>query len=185
MAANAAPTSHGVYPVFAAQPYREGASHLAGIVPGRATYLWKVLPEAVAGSVHYPSFPSESGYGGHNGIAAQAVGDNVFASYDGQYALWGNQHFHYWTDGLYIGQFGYSAGWTRGTPMPLGAAGNIAVVRFVAYRDLIYMYMTVEAGYTPVQRWSISHLDSIHEFIGTGNISRELKLVLSGDHGTK
>lgn len=101
-------TTSGVYPLYQTSPMaKAGFPHLAGAMAGHTFFLWKThrekvltLPDGVG------SFPSSSGYGGHAGIAAQAVGNNIFASYDGQYATWGNQNFHYWEDGLMIGQFG-------------------------------------------------------------------------------
>ncbi|WP_213807418.1 FlgD immunoglobulin-like domain containing protein [Granulicella sp. dw_53] len=166
----------GVYPIFTTGPYALGAPHLGGMIAGRSSFLWKTMREA---NIKVPdpagSFPAGTGFGGHNGIATSVVGDNIFASYDGQYASWGNQHYHYWTDGLMIGQFGQEKFIVAGH-RPAGSAGNIAATRFVMVAGDIYMYMAVEAGYTPVQRWKISNLSSIAESIGSGKLGTSIQL---------
>jgi len=178
-------TTTGVYPIY--QSYSTGKAgfpHLAGAVAGRSSFLWKTHREkAMTLSDGVGSFPGTAGYGGHAGIAAQAVGRNIFASYDGQYATWGNQNFHYWDDGLMIGQFGvpevarprvppppYSI------PLPTGNAGNIAQTRFVPYGGDIYMYMTAESGFTPVQRWHITNLSSIFELSASATVGSSVTL---------
>jgi hypothetical protein len=178
-------TSTGVYPIYQSSSMgKAGFPHLAGAVAGRSSFLWKThrekvltLPDGVG------SFPGTPGYGGHAGIGVQAVGNNIFASYDGQYATWGNQNFQYWQDGLMVGQFGtpevarprippppYSV------PLPIGNAGNIAQVRYVPYNGDVYMYMAVESGFTPVQRWHIANLSSIFELTATATVGSSVTL---------
>jgi hypothetical protein len=175
------PTTSGVYPIYSTQPFSSfsstGKPHLAGVVAGRSSYLFHANRE---GCIQFPdhsgTWPCTNSYGGHNGIGSQAVGDNIFTTYDGQYARYGEQVFHYWTDGLMVGQFGQNIFSNPDAPKPPGAAGNIAMTRFVSAKGKIYMYMTAEAGYTPVQRWSISNLRSISEAMGSGKLGGKIKL---------
>lgn len=176
------PTSAGVYPIYSTQPFDSSVTtvkpHLAGVIAGRSSYLFRTNRE---GCIRFPdsagTWPCTKSYGGHDGVGTEAIGNNIFTTYDGQYATYGGQTYHYWTDGLMIGQFGQNIFYIAGAPKPPGAAGNIAMTRFVSVNGDIYMYMTAEAGYTPVQRWRISNLRSIAESIGNGELGTSIKLV--------
>ena len=176
------PTTAGVYPIYSTQPFDSSSTtakpHLAGVIAGRSSYLFRTNRE---GCIRLPDFagtwPCTKSYGGHDGIGTEAIGNNIFTTYDGQYAAYGEQTYHYWTDGLMIGQYGQNTFYIAGAPKPPGAAGNIAMTRFVSVNGDIYMYMTAEAGYTPVQRWRISNLRSISESIGSGELGNSIKLV--------
>ncbi len=176
------PTTSGVYPIYATQPFGTAASagkpHLAGIIAGRSSYLFLTNRE---GCIKEPdkvgTWPCTNSFGGHNGIGSQAIGNNIFTTYDGQYAKYGGQTYHYWTDGLMVGQYGQNTFAIPDHPRPPGSAGNIAMTRFVGVDGDIYMYLGAEAGYTPVQRWHVSNLGSIVEAVGSGRLGQSLKLV--------
>jgi hypothetical protein len=172
------PTTAGVFAAYYVTPTGvAGYPHLSGIVAGRSSYLFHTNRE---GALVVPDFkgtwPSTNSFGGHNGVASQTIGNNIFTTFDGQYASYGNTNFHYWTDGLMVGQFNQMSPWSSGSLRYPGAAGNIAQTRFVSYNGDIYMYMTVEAGFTPLQRWRISNLNSIVEVVGSGTLGSALSL---------
>jgi hypothetical protein len=175
------PTISGIYPVYSTQPFGGNPSaskpHLAGMNAGKSAYVFETnrekcidVPDLKGG------WPCKKSFGGHNGIGAQAIGNNIFSTYDGQYAKYGGQTYHYWTDGLMVGQFGQSVFSNSNGMKPAGSAGNIATTRFVQAGQNIYMYMTAEAGYTPIQRWQISNLSSIQEQTGKGKLGSEVSL---------
>jgi hypothetical protein len=181
MSSSGQPTTSGIYPVYSTQPFEAGSSdlkpHLAGMKAGESSYVFKTnrekcidVPDLKGG------WPCKKSYGGHNGIGSQAIGNNIFSTYDGQYAKYGGQTYHYWTDGLMVGQFGQSVFSNSDGMRPAGSAGNIATTRFVQAGQNIYLYMTVEAGLTPIQRWQISNLSSIHEQSGTGKLGSKVSL---------
>jgi hypothetical protein len=177
MAAGLEPTSSGVFPAYQTMPRGLGYPHLSGIKGMYPTYIFKTLREkCLAEPDFHGSWPCAKSFGGHAGVTAHAVGNNIFAAYDGQYALYGNAYYHYWDDGLMIGQFGQLSRDRPGLPRVPADAGNIAMVRFVPYRGDIYMYLTAEAGFTPLQRWHISNIKSITEKKGQGSLGSELLL---------
>jgi hypothetical protein len=179
-----------------------GVAHLSGATPGRNTYLFSTNRENLAQNCvpdNQGTWPSIcfnknqiaiTPYGGHEGINSQTLGNNIFTAYDGQYAPYGNQFYHYWTDGLMVGQYGgmvanspnwfmdpnSNPAWTRGGARLTTAAGNIGQVRYVFHNGDAYMYMTTEAGLTPLQRWHITNLNSIVEITGNGKIGTTLNV---------
>lgn len=181
MSSLADPTSGGIYPIYATRPYGgDGGGpkfHLGGLSIEQKGYVFLTNAE---GCIEAPdghgTWPCRNSFGGHNGIGVQAIDRNIFATYDGQYAKYGQQVFHFWADGLMVGQFGQNSFGTAGRPRPPGSGGNIAMTRFVKVEPNIYLYMSVEAGYTPLQRWRISNLDSIVEFEASGSLPGEIKL---------
>jgi hypothetical protein len=168
-------TTSGYIPVFSSGVYNSslttGFPHLNAIKRGYTGYAWSVMPEVcLTAPDFHGSFPCNGGYGGHNGTGPVRVeGKNIFAAFDGQYALAGAQFYHYWEDGLMVGQFGnwqqYPANFQR--PSLPGNAGNIGAVSTTTYGGDVYFYNSDES-WAPLHRWHISNLSSVHEYGGSG-----------------
>lgn len=174
-------TASGVYPVYQPGPFNSVAStgfpHLAGVAPGRSSYLFHANPEkCIARTDFAGNFPCANSFGAHNGNNVMAIGSSIFTGYDGQYAIYGNTYYHYYQDGLMIGQYGQRSIVPPGGYLVQGAAGNIAQIRWVPYNGDVYMYMSSESQLTPIQRWHISNLNSIHEVIGSGVLGSTINL---------
>lgn len=96
-------------------------------------------------------------------------GKNIFVMYNGQYAPYGNQYYHYWEDGLLVGQFGQTYAYPKTL---LGftnfdTAGNITSFATTMYNGDAYLYHADE-DYAPAHRWHVSNLSSVHEYSGSG-----------------
>ena len=103
-------------------------------------------------------------------------GKSIFAGYDGQYATWGDQFYHFWEDGLMVGQFGLTtalpcmtAGCGNNNYLPPhpGIAGNINGFLTTSYNGDDYLYLPDES-WGALHRWHIYNLTSVHEFGGSG-----------------
>lgn len=175
-------TTDGYYPIYQAGTVigTDNYPHLGAIASGHSTYAWTTMGEytpdpsgefSARGAPNYNGkWPGGHSFGGHNGIGyPHTEGKNIFVGYDGQYASWGDQFYHFWEDGLQVGQFG------KNVPYPAnimaeshpGDAGNIARFATTTYNGDIYLYLADEA-FAPMHRWHISNLNSIHEFSGSG-----------------
>ena len=120
-------------------------------------------------------FPCAPGYGKHNGIGPeQTEGRNIFVMYDGQYSTAGDQIYHYWEDGLMVGQFGNTSPHPDNflANIPVGQANNVAAMATVLVNEDVYLYHTDESDHSPLQRWHVSDLDSVHEFGGSASIGK-------------
>lgn len=193
------PTTNGFYPTFSGNPFNSNTStyypHLAAAKAGFTSYAWQTMPEKCLNVPDYlGSFPCGVGYGGHNAIQpTRTTGQNVFVYYDGQYAGWGAQAYHFWEDGLMVGQFGMNQALPKGTtqlgtgtsqatgyPTRPGNAGNIgtfAVTSINSGAD-IYFYLADES-FAPFHRYHISNLSSVHEYAGTGIFQPNGQVVLT------
>ncbi|WP_263353384.1 chitobiase/beta-hexosaminidase C-terminal domain-containing protein [Acidicapsa acidisoli] len=167
------PTTGGYYPVYqAGSPFNSSSTtrypHLGAIKSGLQNYAWTTMPEVcMTVPDNHGGFPCTNSYGDHNGIGPeQTEGRNIFLMYDGQYASYGDQIYHYWEDGLLVGQFGnqFPYGNTPVGNPPTGQAGNIRRFTTVSNGNDVYLYHTDEAIHPPIHRWHISNLQSIHEF---------------------
>ena len=172
--------------------YKPGFPHFAGINPAVSTtkYAFQVLPElclrsynqAETGYFPYPPYGDtcvggSDSYGRHDGIGVTTTGSTFIVGYDGQYASWGDQFYHYNDDGLLIGQFGNSPYYdltegagqappaSQGLRYTPGVAGNIAQLE-ATWPDqdgTIYVYHTDEGHFGGIHRWTISNVNSVTE----------------------
>ena len=180
-------TSDGVYPVLAVAAYNSSGTtyqpHLGAVKSGFASYAWMALPEVCLTFPDYHGgYACTQSFGGHNGLTIFPIeGQNIFVTYDGQGATYGNQHYHFWSDGLMVGQFGQTHLWNGSssvgvTPIQVGSYGynygdmasNLLSSSSTTVNGDIYFYHGDEAGFATFHRWHISNLASIHEFSGTG-----------------
>lgn len=210
-------TFSGIYPGVQVATYysRAGGTtnyaypHLAGILPGRATYLYTALPEGCTG--YYPkndgTYPCMGGSGNlalHTGVS----GHNIVSEYCPQaapYAAYMPQYYHFWEDGMFIGQFGGyttnswapvgtnyifqsprisllapSLGWRSIAPNVVGWIENCGSARLVTSPDTGNLYMaTISEAYTLlISSWKISNLSSIQELQGTGSLGQSRVITL-------
>jgi hypothetical protein len=177
-------TTDGVYTIFHNAPYGVmNQPHMGAYKGTGGSFYWQTMPER---ALTYPDY--QGGYANIPGAAGNGIfppslveGKNIIATYDGQGATWGNQYYHYWSDGLMVGQFGQkntSPGVTTSGPTPfvIGTWGfgyndigtNIRAVATTQYNGDIYLYHGSEGGYGGILRWHLSNLASIQEWAGTG-----------------
>ena len=182
------PTTGGYYPIY--QPGRLFNSsqttrypHLGAIKAGSTTYAWTAMPEVCMTLPDaHGGFPCQPGYGNHNGIGPeQTEGSNIFVMYDGQYSTAGDQIYHYWEDGLMVGQFGNSSPHPDNflANIPAGQANNTAAMATVLVGADVYLYNTDESDHSPLHRWHVSNLDSVHEFSASSPLGASSTLQLA------
>ena len=169
-------TTGGYYPIYMQGHIYNSTSttnypHLGAFVSGNPSYSWTAMPEVCYRIPDYHGeYPCTNSYGGHNGIGPERTeGRSIFLMYDGQYASYGDQIYQYWEDGLLVGQFGNRYPYLNRVyyPAPPGQAGNIGSFSTVSYNGDIYLYHSDEADHSPIHRWHISNLQSIHEYSAT------------------
>ena len=171
------PTTDGYFPLYM-QGYNYNYSsttnlpHLGGVISGKSTFQWTAMPEVC---INFPDnqggFPCTKSFGGHDGIGPERTeGMSIFVMYDGQYASYGDQIYQFWEDGLLVGQFGNDSSYLNRiyNNVAPGQAGNIAAFSTVMVNGDVYVYHSDEAVHTPIHRWHVSNLQSVHELYATG-----------------
>jgi len=152
--------------------------HLATMKQGTTGFAWTNLPEVCQPTapdylVHYPCGASTS----NQIVGIQTQGRYFFAMFGGNYIPPGSQIYHFYEDGMAIGQFGNNQAYPGGGktqswqylqyPVPPGITGNSISPSSVMYNGDIYYYYGDESP-SLSNRWHISNLSSIQEFSGTG-----------------
>ena len=169
-------------------------NHLGVVAPGGTSFLWENSPGAVVdvpdglGTFEDTSSNTYQSYGGHDGIAAFAIGHDIIEAYDGQYGYYSNQWMHYNDDGMFVGQFGVTVDdyWARparidtelfGPEAAPGLAGNISVAAMVSNAGTEYIYCTDEGYHAGIHRWHLS--GSVNEIQATVNPASDATYALS------
>lgn len=134
--------------------------HLGAVKQGSSQWLWKALPTA-GGFDGYGNFDSWCEYGGNHVMTS---GRNIFAGAHGEFYQdigQANQFFHYYDNGLFIGQFGNPMlpGVSINAP---GASGNAFSPVLVEAAGNVYMYHNDEWS-RGSHRWKPANLGSIAE----------------------
>ncbi len=173
-------TKSGYFPIYAAGSatiHNSKASsnypHLAGAKPGLKSFAWTSMPEeCVSRPDLHGAFPCSDSFGGHDGVGPpRTEGKSIFVLYDGQYASYGAQVYHFWEDGLLVGQFGNTYPYPTDLTLAAhpGNAGNIATFGTTTYKSDIFVYMPDES-FAPISRWRIANVKSVHEFSANATI---------------
>lgn len=179
----------GYYPVFQTSPQVVPRyPHAAGFLSGASAYNWQTMPEvcppSTAANNIRGEFPCIVAYNSSNYSANATIhteGKNFFFGYLGNYAQFGAQFYHYWEDGLMVGQFGNNQAFPRAfsnDPIAPGTFGNSSFFSTTSYNGDVYLY-TGDEAYAPAHRWHISNLSSIHEWAGTGALQPNGQVTLT------
>jgi hypothetical protein len=157
---------------------------------GFASYAWMTMPEVQMPNApdYKGSFPGNGGNGGAEGTSyIKTEGTNFIFLYAGNYTNWGAQFYHYYEDGMLVGQFGNNQafpGSQNGAPFKLGYPvrpgnfGNIGHMTSTVVNGDIYVYVGDES-YSVAHRWHISNLSSIHEYAGSTILQPNASVTLS------
>lgn len=147
-----------------------GYPHAGAIKSGFPSYAWHGLAEVC---MSVPDF--KGGWPcAHDGIAGigpvHTEGRNFIFLYGGNFTPYGGQLYHYYEDGLMVGQFGNTKGFPETNNLPVhpgnfGNSGTFSTTTTNNGND-IYVY-TGDEAYAPAHRWHISNLSSIHEYSGS------------------
>jgi FlgD Ig-like domain len=126
-----APTTSGIYVLLdgnanTAAPVGSPRFHLAGVRVGSTIPTWMALAEAdiseADGESHFPAVDlTRSAQGG---TMTYAIGNDIFAEFNGNGSAWGCQFWHYADDGTALGQFGYQPSIAPATTFQLGYSQN-------------------------------------------------------------
>lgn len=175
-------STNGYFPVFRIDTnsiFRY--PHAGAFKTGSSSYLWQTLPETWVGPVPdykggFAQYGPTGSAGGNQGmLPVRTEGQNFIFSYLSNYYTPGAQFYHYWEDGLMVGQFGNNQNfpgafatppYLQGYPVRPGNFGNASIFASTSYNGDIYVYVGDEA-YAAAHRWHVSNLSSIHEYSGT------------------
>jgi hypothetical protein len=162
------PTTSGYYPIWQTSVIgTSGYPHAAAIKSGFPSYAWTTMPEKALVVPDGMSYPSGASAGM---TPVRTEGTNILYWYAGNYNAYGSQVYHYYEDGLMIGQFGNTTALPpNGEKYPLhpGNIGNSQYMSTTTVNGDIYVYLGDEA-LSLAQRWHVANLNSIHEYAGTG-----------------
>ena len=206
---NFEPTTGGVYAIARWSTYDSTKTtnfpHIGGVLPSRSTYLFTVNPEVCSTSfLTNGSYPCSNG-SGNLGTGILTEGRHIVSAYGSQDSAWEPQYWHYWEDGMLIGQFGpqmmddgtstvtngtrssrLSAairsrfdpkrGWQGEQSLDLGHGENMGYAKLIGVNGDLYMHIVSEFYQVPSQIWHISRLSSLHEIAGTGSMGSSVKL---------
>lgn len=139
------------------------AFHLGAVAPGARNWAWKALPGTVTPGPAQPgTFPENveanqlgnqptTGYGGHCGVAVDALDGYVFSCFDGQFGRPSNQFYVHDQAGRLVLQGGrthdQSPDFTNPNAAPLGYASNTAMMQAFKTGGKYYLLTTDEANY--------------------------------------
>jgi hypothetical protein len=150
-------------------PSRRTGYHLGGIKPGGNTWLWKAMP-TIGGHDGRGCADSWIEYGGNYHMVS---GRNIFAGFHGEFfqdAGQSGQFFHYFDNGLFVGQFGQ--------PMlfgvvvnPPGGSGNCFAPSLVEVGNNVMLYHNDEPG-RGSHRWRAEGLSDIRELTATVTVGQ-------------
>ncbi len=137
--------------------------HLGGIAYNDTKFLWRAAPAV-------PYFDGRGGYEISNGVNyagsdVQAIDRNVVFGYHGEFfrsQSQAGQHFHYYDDGLFIGQYGeaglgYPTAWVA-----FAFVGNGTGPVMIKTNGECYTYENDESAHGP-QRWHLLNAQNIRE----------------------
>ncbi len=137
--------------------------HLGGIAYNGSGFKWKASP---SGSF----FDGHGIYEISNGLTyagsdVQAIGHNIVFGYHGEFFRGqgqAGQHFHYYDDGLFVGQFGESGiGYPAASVVP-SFVGNAFGPVMISTNGEYYIYQNDESAHGS-QRWHLLNAQNIRE----------------------
>jgi hypothetical protein len=206
---NFEPTTGGVYAIARWSTYDTTKTtnypHIGGVLPGRSTYLFTVNPEACSPSfLTNGSYPCSKG-SGNLGTGIYTEGRHIISAYGSQTSPWEPEYWHYWEDGMFIGQFGPQMmndgtatvtngarssrlsgamasqfdpkrGWQRDRALDVGEGENMGYAKLIGINGDLYLHIVSEFWQVPSQIWHISNLSSLHEIAGTGSLGSSVQL---------
>jgi hypothetical protein len=166
--------------------------HFATLKAGFPSFASQSMPETYQYTssfrAEFPSVPSTTFIEG--GGTVYTEGSNFFFFYAGNNAINGSQIYHYFEDGMVVGQFGNVGGFPPGyfngsftvlsapnQPTNFGNPQYWSVISMNNGAD-IYVYMSDET-FAMAHRWHISNLGSIQEFAGSGLLQPNGSVTLS------
>jgi hypothetical protein len=151
-------TTNGTVVVF--DPSRRTGYHLGGVKPGGNQWLWKAMP-SLGGHDGQGSADTWVEYGGNYHMVC---GRSVFAGFHGEFyqdAGQSGQFFHYFDNGLFVGQFGQPL--LFGVVVnPPGGSGNQLNPVLVERGTEAFIYHNDEPG-RGSHRWRMAGMDTIRE----------------------
>jgi len=150
-------------------PARRTGFHLGGIRQGGSTWLWKAMP-TIGGHDGNGCAESWIEYGGNYHMVA---GRNIFTGFHGEFyqdAGQSGQFFHYYDNGLFVGQFGQPL--MFGVVVnPPGGSGNSFAPALVETANGTFLYHNDEPG-RGSHRWRMDNLSSLRELAANATIGQ-------------
>ena len=137
--------------------------HLGGVALNGNNFLWRAAPAA-------SYFDGHGGYEISNGLTyagsdVQAIDRHVVFGFHGEFfrsQAQAGQHFHYYDDGLFIGQFGESyLGYPTAWIVPSFVGNGFGPVMIKTNGDY-YTYENDESAHGP-QRWHLVNAQDVRE----------------------
>jgi hypothetical protein len=152
------------------QPYEEpGSYHLGGLDALTGKWLWKTSMSTH--KEYQGEYPADGAFDIGNGSiyqgnVAMAMEKNIIWGYNGegwkgsQVAKWN----HYYDNGLFVGQFGFTGQQFNEDPIKAAAfAGNAFSPSLIKEGNDYYMYNNDESVHGGIHRWKITNLNTIVE----------------------
>jgi hypothetical protein len=141
--------------------------HLGGILVGTTNWLWKTWPVGTLNGMGNYDISNGVNYAGD---VATVAGRNIVAGYHGEF--WrdaeASQHFHYYDDGLFVGEFGAdNVGLSPYEKPKAGEQGNSICDGILTTNGNYYVWACDEEANAPA-RWNLVNARNIREIIGTG-----------------
>ena len=147
--------------------------HFGGILLGTSNWLWQAGPSRNLNGAGNYEIGNGLSYGGNCVFASDR---NVYFGFHGEFFRGqgeAGQHFHFYDDGLFVGQFGESSLGHSAYDIPIPAfVGNGYSPVFLrstttSYSDY-YLWVNDESAHGP-QRWHWANARNIRESSGFGN----------------
>lgn len=161
-------TTNGTVVIFDPAYLRTGY-HLGGIKPGGNQWLWKAMP-SFGGHDGKGMADSWVQYGGNYHMVS---GRSIFAGFHGEFYQdigQSGQFFHYYDNGLFVGQFGQPL--VHGVVVnPPGGSGNQFAPCLVEFGTNVLLYHNDEPG-RGSHRWRMAGLDTIRELASSISIGQ-------------
>lgn len=147
-------------------PSTNNGYHIGAIKTGGTTWLWKSCP---VGSMNRKgNYPTKSNIN-YAGDVVNAIDKNIVAGFHGENWMQNQacQFYHYFEDGLLVGEFGNSSfGYQAFNGNPPAFAGNDFQPSMCKVANEYYLWVNDESANSP-QRWHMVGANNIHELGAT------------------